>query len=98
MQCFTIQYHDKHGNHEATKWADSPQEALAALKRSHKKRKWNIVYGIPQLVVPQPFSDESRTRYRRDEVPQSPPEIELHEPDAPPEDTFERGDIEAGEA
>lgn len=61
VPCYQINYTDKNGSHSSTKWADSPEAALALMKKS---RDGGATYEKPFLVSPQPFSDESRALHQ----------------------------------
>jgi hypothetical protein len=58
--CYRIPYRDRFGQHQATKWGDTPADALARVKRAHDIPGRGVSeYSGPQLVEPQPF-DTSR--------------------------------------
>lgn len=59
--CYRIPYVDRYGAHEASKWGETPAEALAKVKAAHAGYGVGVRdYDPPELVQPQPFSDEAR--------------------------------------
>jgi len=90
MPCYIITYHTRNGTYTASKWADNAKKALRLLKRAHnrstRKMRQPITYDEPVLVVPQPFSDESRALRAAASAAESVPTIEFHPSDEPPID------------
>ena len=62
MPCYTSEYTDKRGKHTCTKWGNTPEDALALMKKTLGGAP---EIGKPVLVSPQPFSDESRALHER---------------------------------
>ena len=65
MPCYTVSYEHRFGNYTSTKWAESAEDALAAVKNSHKKVSLSaavgaISYEPAKLTSPQPFTDAAR--------------------------------------
>ena len=65
VNCYNIAYRHSKGVFVASKWAESTSDALEAVKKAHKRVGLSsavgaIVYDKAELVIPQPFSDESR--------------------------------------
>jgi hypothetical protein len=65
VNCYNIAYRHSKGVFVASKWAESASDALEAVKKAHKRVGLSsavgaIVYDKAELVIPQPFSDESR--------------------------------------
>lgn len=60
MPCFRIIYHDRHGPHETTKWANTPAEAIELVKKARAGFAMTPIVGKPVEVIPCPFSDEAR--------------------------------------
>lgn len=55
--CYRIPYRDRFGEHQATKWGETPQDAIASLKKSRAVPGiGGTECGIPVLIDPQPFS------------------------------------------
>ena len=55
--CFEVPYTDRFGKHVATKWGESPPDALALVKKSVLGRGLpEAEFGVPVAVVPQPFA------------------------------------------
>ena len=56
--CYRIPYADRFGKHVATKWGDTPAEALARVRKAHDIPGRGLAeYVAPELVTPQPFAD-----------------------------------------
>ncbi len=90
MNCYEITYRDQHGTHTATKWGNSPGEAIDMLRKAHRRRRKPIIYETPRLVEPQPFSEEARAAGIAKATPdEKGPVVELFAPD--PDDLINDG-------
>lgn len=59
--CYRIPFSDRYGKHTALKWGETPAAATAFLRKAHDiPGRGHADYGPPELVQPQPFSEEAR--------------------------------------
>lgn len=88
MPCYAIRYRHSKGVYVASKWADTASLALEAVKSTHRRIGLSsavglIVYDDPELAMPEPFSEESRSLRRNVSpvatvVESRPSEVEVH--------------------